>query len=131
MGEVYRAYDTKLNRDVALKVLPSEFANDPERMGRFKREAQLLASLSHTSIAAVAVPGFKLINVAVEERYCWRMDREQIVIRKASERRNDGFVPGSPAERIALVWPLTREVVSLNKRQDAERRLQRHVAILG
>jgi eukaryotic-like serine/threonine-protein kinase len=53
MGEVYRAHDTKLNRDVALKVLPSEFANDPERMGRFKREAQLLASLNHTNIAAI------------------------------------------------------------------------------
>jgi Tol biopolymer transport system component len=53
MGEVYRAHDTKLNRDVALKVLPSEFASDPERMGRFKREAQLLASLNHTNIAAI------------------------------------------------------------------------------
>ena len=53
MGEVYRARDTKLNRDVALKVLPEEFANDPERMARFKREAQLLASLNHTSIAAI------------------------------------------------------------------------------
>jgi eukaryotic-like serine/threonine-protein kinase len=53
MGEVYRAHDTKLNRDVALKVLPAEFANDPERMGRFKREAQLLASLNHTNIAGI------------------------------------------------------------------------------
>jgi serine/threonine protein kinase len=53
MGEVYRAHDTKLNRDVALKVLPPEFAGNPERMGRFKREAQLLASLNHTSIAAI------------------------------------------------------------------------------
>ena len=53
MGEVYRAHDTKLNRDVALKVLPSEFASDPERMGRFKREAQLLASLNHPNIATI------------------------------------------------------------------------------
>jgi serine/threonine protein kinase len=53
MGEVYRASDTKLNRDVALKVLPSEFANVPERMARFKREAQLLASLNHTNIASI------------------------------------------------------------------------------
>jgi eukaryotic-like serine/threonine-protein kinase len=53
MGEVYRAHDTKLNRDVALKVLPPEFASDPERMARFKREAQLLASLNHTNIAAI------------------------------------------------------------------------------
>ena len=53
MGEVYRARDTKLNRDVALKVLPSEFASNPERMGRFKREAQVLASLNHPNIATI------------------------------------------------------------------------------
>jgi eukaryotic-like serine/threonine-protein kinase len=43
MGEVYRARDTKLNRDVALKVLPDSFANDPDRLARFQREAQVLA----------------------------------------------------------------------------------------
>jgi Tol biopolymer transport system component len=53
MGEVYRARDTKLNRDVALKVLPPEFALDPERLARFKREAQVLASLNHSHIAAI------------------------------------------------------------------------------
>ncbi len=46
MGEVYRATDTKLNRDVALKVLPEEFARDTDRMARFSREAQVLASFS-------------------------------------------------------------------------------------
>ncbi len=45
MGEVYRTSDTKLNRDVALKVLPEEFARDADRVARFKREAQVLASL--------------------------------------------------------------------------------------
>jgi serine/threonine-protein kinase len=53
MGEVYRAHDTKLNRDVALKVLPELFAGDPDRLARFKREAQLLASLNHPHIAAI------------------------------------------------------------------------------
>ena len=53
MGEVYRALDTKLRRDVALKVLPTPFARDPERMTRFRREAQLLASLNHKNIAAI------------------------------------------------------------------------------
>jgi Tol biopolymer transport system component len=53
MGEVYRATDTTLNRDVAIKVLPPEVAQDPERLGRFRREAQLLASLNHTNIAAI------------------------------------------------------------------------------
>ena len=50
MGEVYRARDTKLNRDVALKVLPDAFARDPDRLARFKREAQVLASLNHPHI---------------------------------------------------------------------------------
>ena len=53
MGEVYRARDTKLNRDVALKVLPEIFALDPDRLARFKREAQVLASLNHPNIAAI------------------------------------------------------------------------------
>ena len=53
MGEVYRARDTKLNRDVALKVLPEAFAHDAERMARFEREAQVLASLNHPNIAAI------------------------------------------------------------------------------
>ena len=53
MGEVYRGRDTKLNRDVALKVLPAAFANDPDRMARFQREAQVLASLNHPNIAAI------------------------------------------------------------------------------
>src|SRR6516164_4379992 len=53
MGEVYRARDTKLNRDVALKILPPAFALDPDRLARFKREAQLLASLNHPNIAAI------------------------------------------------------------------------------
>jgi Tol biopolymer transport system component/predicted Ser/Thr protein kinase len=53
MGEVYRARDTHLNRDVAIKVLPELFARDPERLARFTREAQTLASLNHTNVAQV------------------------------------------------------------------------------
>ena len=53
MGEVYRARDTKLNRDVALKVLPESLSHDAERMARFKREAQVLASLNHPNIATI------------------------------------------------------------------------------
>ena len=53
MGEVYRARDTKLNRDVALKVLPEAFVNDRERLARFEREAKVLASLNHPNIANI------------------------------------------------------------------------------
>jgi eukaryotic-like serine/threonine-protein kinase len=53
MGEVYRARDTKLNRDVAIKVLLPAVANDPDRLARFRREAQVLASLNHPNIAAI------------------------------------------------------------------------------
>src|SRR5262249_36583765 len=53
MGEVYRARDTKLNRDVAVKILQAAFANDPDRLARFKREGQVLASLNHPNIATI------------------------------------------------------------------------------
>ena len=53
MGEVYRARDTKLDRDVALKVLPQAFTDDPDRLARFEREAKVLASLNHPNIGGI------------------------------------------------------------------------------
>src|SRR5579871_604133 len=53
MGEVYRAHDTTLGRDVAIKVLPAAWSSDPERLARFDREARLLASLNHPNIGAI------------------------------------------------------------------------------
>ncbi len=53
MGEVYRARDTKLDRDVALKVLPEAFTSDPDRLARFEREAKVLASLNHPNIGSI------------------------------------------------------------------------------
>ena len=53
MGEVYRARDTRLKRDIALKLLPESVAADPDRLARFQREAEVLASLNHPNIAAI------------------------------------------------------------------------------
>jgi serine/threonine protein kinase len=67
MGEVYRARDTKLHRDVAIKVLPDLFARDPERLARFEREARMLAALNHPRIAQIyGVEGPALIMEFVD-----------------------------------------------------------------
>ena len=67
MGEVYRAKDSNLDREVALKVLPESLAQDPERMARFEREARLLAALNHPNIAAIyAVENAALVMELVE-----------------------------------------------------------------
>ena len=53
MGEVYRAHDAKLGRDVAIKILPRAFTSDPDRLARFEREARMLAALNHPNICAI------------------------------------------------------------------------------
>ena len=53
MGEVYRARDTRLDRDVAIKVLPAAFTSDPDRLARFEREAKTLAALNHPHVAQI------------------------------------------------------------------------------
>jgi serine/threonine protein kinase len=66
MGEVYRARDTRLNRDVAIKVLPELFAADPERLSRVEREAQTLAALNHSSVAQIQEePGARYFNLVI------------------------------------------------------------------
>src|SRR5579872_343875 len=89
MGAVYRATDTKLNRDVAIKVLPDLFSADPDRLTRFTREAQVLASLNHPNIAAI---------YGVEER---ALVMELVEGQTLSERIEQGALPVDEALDIA------------------------------
>src|SRR5437879_4689174 len=89
MGEVYRATDTKLNREVAVKVLPESFAADADRLARFTREAQVLASLNHPNIAAI---------YGVEER---ALVMELVEGQTLAERIAQGAIPLEEALPIA------------------------------
>src|SRR5205085_10080042 len=89
MGAVWRATDTKLGRDVAIKILPDGFAADPDRLARFTREAQVLASLNHPNIAAI---------YGVEER---ALVLELVEGPTLAERSAQGPVPLDEAPPIA------------------------------
>jgi serine/threonine-protein kinase len=92
MGEVWRATDSKLNREVAIKVLPESFAADPDRLARFAREAQVLASMNHPNIAAI---------YGVEER---ALVMELVEGQTLAERIRQGSIP--PDEAL----PLARQI---------------------
>ena len=77
-----------------------------------------------------SMPTHKSIDAVLWKCYSIDMERTVTAKYKITDRRNDDFVPGTPEERIALVWVLTREIASLNKKYDVERRLQRHVTRL-
>ena len=91
MGEVYRATDTKLGRDVAIKVLPAEVSQDPERLARFEREAQLLATLNHPNVAAIygleEAEGkpFLVLELVEGEELQQRLERGAIPVDEAIE----------------------------------------------
>jgi eukaryotic-like serine/threonine-protein kinase len=91
MGEVYRAHDTKLNRDVALKILPESLAGDPDRLRRFEREAKTLAALNHPHVAQVY--GFEdggetralVMELVPGESVATRLQRGPVPVREALE----------------------------------------------
>ena len=91
MGEVYRATDTKLGREVAIKVLPTEVSQDPERLGRFQREAQLLAALNHPNVGAIygleEAEGkpFLVLELVEGEELQQRLERGAIPVDEAIE----------------------------------------------
>jgi serine/threonine protein kinase/tetratricopeptide (TPR) repeat protein len=92
MGEVYRAHDTQLGRDVAIKVLPAAFAHDPDRIARFRREARLLASLNHPNIATVH-------GLEESEDFCCLV-MELVLGQTLAERLAAGALPVEEALRI-------------------------------
>jgi serine/threonine protein kinase/Tol biopolymer transport system component len=89
MGEVYRARDTKLKRDVAIKILPDEFSRDSDRVSRFQREAELLASLNHPNIAAIydvqeaGATRFLVLELVEGETLAERIHRGPIPVEEA------------------------------------------------
>src|SRR6267154_862953 len=91
MGEVYRARDTRLNRDVAVKILPAAFSRDPERMRRFQQEAQAVAALNHPSILAIHDFGehdrspYIVVEFLEGETLRQRLGAGALPVRKASE----------------------------------------------
>jgi serine/threonine-protein kinase len=105
MGEVWRAEDTKLGREVALKVLPEEFAKDPERMARFEREAKVLASLNHPNIATLY--GLEMVSGADSDSdsdagETTFLAMELVEGEDLSERIKGGAVPVEEAISIAM-----------------------------
>ncbi len=108
MGEVYRATDTKLGREVALKVLPAAFASDAERMARFEREAQVLASLNHPNIATIHGLEEEQITAAAGETAQPRVAALRALVMELvegptlSERIAQGAVPLEEALPIAI-----------------------------
>jgi serine/threonine protein kinase len=106
MGEVWRAEDTKLGREVALKVLPEEFAKDPDRMARFEREAKVLASLNHPNIATLyglesVEPGTGA-GADADSGTTTFLAMELVEGEDLSERINRGAVPVEEAVAISL-----------------------------
>ena len=79
MGAVYRASDTKLNRDVAIKILPDSLAGDSERLARFTREAQILAGLNHPNIATIfgVEEGAIVMELVNGKPLCGRLDPKE------------------------------------------------------
>src|SRR2546430_23489 len=102
MGEVYRARDTKLARDVALKVLPEAFAKDCERMARFQREAQMLASLNHPNIASIyGLEESGGVRALVMELVEGPTLAERIATRARRESGGAGLAPPAKAQQAA------------------------------
>ncbi len=108
-----------------------KFTNSPAKGTRFSTVSYVLKEGCGDSENGMACSAARVnISVGPHGKANMSMNRLQTNIKRLKDDRNDGFVPGTPAERLALVWPLTKEALSLDKRYDVEQRLQRHVTRL-
>lgn len=114
MGEVYKATDTKLGRDVAIKVLPASLATNPDRMARFSREAQVLASLNHPNIAYIyGVADAALIMELIEGLTLEQRMRKVVYLPRRRARRSsrlearDVKITSGPEERWPSIFRMT------------------------
>jgi serine/threonine protein kinase len=94
MGEVYRAHDSRLNRDVAIKTLPAAFAEDADRMARFQREAQVLAALNHPHIAGIyGIESSAIVMDGLSATTGTTGDRDLLRFRSEPAESRTGHVP--------------------------------------
>ena len=122
MGVVYRANDERLDRDVAIKVLPEDVAEDEERLARFEREAKLLASLSHQNIATLhgleehESQRYLVMELAEGETLAHRIDKGPIPIDERTSRRGDERSRRRymPSEILAYDWFWSTNFLSMN-----------------
>ena len=115
MGEVYRARDTGLDRDVAIKVLPEAFVTDPDRLARFEREAKVLASLNHPNIAGIhgleesepstldGTSSGQVVKALVLELVEGPTLADRIALRRSHGARNVNFVGGLPDVNVLFI----------------------------
>jgi serine/threonine protein kinase len=109
MGEVYRARDTRLGRDVALKILPDALSSDPDRLARFEREARMLAALNHPNIATIhGVEESDGVTALVLELVAGDTLEERIASAKAGVYRSPRWWPSHARSRTAS-RPRTRK----------------------
>ena len=122
MGDVYRAHDARLNRDVALKLLPREFARDPERLVRFRQEALHLAALNHPNIATIH--GFEEGEGGTQF-----LVLELVEGRSLADRIADGALP--PAEALAIAAQIAEALEAAHERDVIHRDLKPANVMLG
>src|SRR6059036_536563 len=121
MGEVYRGRDTKLKRDVAIKILPEEFSSDPERIARFHREARAIAALNHANIAAIHELGesgttkFLVLELVEGDTLAQRIQRGPLPVEEALNIARQIAMPSPPRTKKASFTAISSPPISRSR----------------